>query len=77
LAVEVACSRGPFQTKTVLSKPLQAAILSMSVPHGSPCSGTWKKNWFVLSEHVLYYFDSPGEDKPKLTLPMDSVRVGR
>jgi hypothetical protein len=31
----------------------------------------------VLSEHVLYYFDSPGEDKPKLILPMDAVRVGR
>lgn len=31
----------------------------------------------MLSEHVLYYFDSPGEDKPKLILPMDAVRVGR
>ncbi len=26
---------------------------------------------------MLYYFDSPGEDKPRLILPMDSVRVGR
>jgi hypothetical protein len=31
----------------------------------------------VLTEHVLYYFDSPGEDKPKLIMPMDSVRIGR
>ena len=40
-------------------------------------SGKWKKHWFVLSEHVLYYFDSPGDEKPRLILPMDSVRVGR
>ena len=36
----------------------------------------WNKHWFVLSEHVLYYFNSPGEDKPRLILPMDNVRVG-
>jgi len=45
--------------------------------HSSMSSGRWKKHWFVLSEHVLYYFDSPGEEKPRLILPMDSVRVGR
>ena len=21
----------------------------------------WKRHWFVLSEHVLYYFEAPGE----------------
>ena len=45
--------------------------------HGTTFGGKWKKHWFVLSEHVLYYFDSPGDEKPRLILPMDSVRVGR
>ena len=45
--------------------------------HSTTFSGKWKKHWFVLSEHVLYYFDSPGDERPRLILPMDSVRVGR
>lgn len=36
----------------------------------------WKKHWFVLSEHVLYYFDRPGDEKPRFILPMDDIRVG-
>eukprot|EP00615_Pteridomonas_danica_P012316 CAMPEP_0114354854 /NCGR_PEP_ID=MMETSP0101-20121206/19787_1 /TAXON_ID=38822 ORGANISM="Pteridomonas danica, Strain PT" /NCGR_SAMPLE_ID=MMETSP0101 /ASSEMBLY_ACC=CAM_ASM_000211 /LENGTH=568 /DNA_ID=CAMNT_0001496521 /DNA_START=60 /DNA_END=1766 /DNA_ORIENTATION=+ len=44
--------------------------------HASSLS-KWKKHWFVLTEHVLYYFDSPGDDKPRLIMPMDSVRIGR
>ena len=31
---------------------------------------SWHRQWFVLSEHVLYYFNAPGEDSPKCILPM-------
>eukprot|EP00616_Rhizochromulina_sp_CCMP1243_P012533 CAMPEP_0118977248 /NCGR_PEP_ID=MMETSP1173-20130426/20888_1 /TAXON_ID=1034831 /ORGANISM="Rhizochromulina marina cf, Strain CCMP1243" /LENGTH=686 /DNA_ID=CAMNT_0006927331 /DNA_START=33 /DNA_END=2093 /DNA_ORIENTATION=+ len=37
----------------------------------------WKRHWFVLSEHVLYYFEAPGSERPRFILPMDDVRVGR
>ena len=67
----------PARHAPPLPSPENRPCGSSTPPHDSPCSGTWKKHWFVLSEHVLYYFDSPGEDKPKLILPMDSVRVGR
>mmetsp|Transcript_51301 Transcript_51301/g.69862 ORF Transcript_51301/g.69862 Transcript_51301/m.69862 type:complete len:296 (-) Transcript_51301:201-1088(-) len=38
---------------------------------------SWKKHWFVLTEHVLYYLHAPGQKDPRLILPMDNVRVGR
>ena len=31
---------------------------------------SWHRQWFVLSEHVLYYFNAPGEDSPKCIFPM-------
>ena len=31
----------------------------------------WKKYWFVLSDHVLYYFVRPKDPKPRCIIPLE------
>lgn len=37
----------------------------------------WKSMWFVLNDGCLYYFNKPGEAKPRCIIPLDNTRIAR
>ncbi len=35
----------------------------------------WRNHWFVLNDGCLYYFQRPGEPKPRCIIPLDNTRI--
>lgn len=42
---------------------------------GNSVFTSWKKYWFVLNDHCLYYFASPHDQHPRCIIPLASAQV--
>lgn len=42
---------------------------------GAGVLAAWKKHWFVLNDHCLYYFASPYDQQPRCIVPLNSTTI--